>query len=363
MSEIERKLATVEQILEIQPIDGADAIEVATVRGWKVVVKKGEYQVGDMVIYVEIDAFIPTVVAPFLTKPGHFPKVYEGVEGERLRTVKLRGQISQGLILPGITRKDSELYKNRLFVNSPYDDGDLRGGLYDEGADITELLRIVKYEPPIAACLAGVVRGNFPSVIPKTDQERIQNLKKQLGQWQERDLHFEASEKLDGSSTTDYLDLEGEFHVCSRNLNLKEDANNTFWKIALQYGIRERMIEDGLFGYAIQGELIGEGIQDNKYKLTGHDFYVFDIYNANTGKYLTMDERNVFAFQLGLKHVPLIDKAFSVRGHTIESLLAFAQAKSALLATQEREGVVFKCLEDPSISFKAISDLFLVKEK
>lgn len=346
MSEINRKLATVERILAIDEIPGAENIEVATVRGWKVVVKKGEYQVGDLAIYIEIDAFIPTAMAPFLTKPGHFPKVYEGIEGERLRTVKLRGQISQGLILP-------------LSVHNAVSAADES----NIGDDVTEHLGIVKYEPPIAACLAGTVRGNFPSAVPKTDQERIQNLGKQLKQWQEQGLHFEVSEKLDGSSATFYLDLEGTLHVCSRNLDLKEDENNTFWKIAHQYDIGAKMIEDGLFGYAVQGELIGEGIQDNKYKLKGHDFYVFDIYNVNTGKYLTMDERNVFAFQLGLKHVPLVDKSFSLQGHTIESLLAYVQGKSALLSTQEREGNVFKCLEDPSISFKGISDIFLAKEK
>ena len=359
MSEITRKLATVERILDIQPIEGADAIEVATVRGWKVVVKKNEFNVSDLAVYIEIDAFIPTAMAPFLTKPGHFPKTYEGVEGERLRTVKLRGQISQGLILPLSALSDyaKDFDEDGTPVYHAPED------FFNEGDDVTELLGIVKYEPPMAACLAGVAKGNFPSQVPKTDQERIQNLGKQLAKWQEMDLHFEASEKLDGSSTTNFLDLEGVFHVCSRNLDLKEDESNTFWKIALQYGIRERMIEDGLTGYAVQGELIGEGIQDNKYKLKGHDFYVFDIYNVNTGEYLTMDERNVMAFQLGLKHVPLVDKSFSVRGPPIESLLALAQAKSALLATQEREGVVFKCLEDPSISFKAISDIFLAKEK
>lgn len=344
MSEITRKLATVERIVEVAAIPDADKICAYKVRGWWVVDQVGRYKVGDLVIYLEIDSFVPTAVAPFLTKPGHFPKVYEGVEGERLRTVKLRGQISQGLILP-----------TNSFNHNNID--------YVEGDDVTEQLGIVKYEPPVAACLAGIVRGNFPSAVPKTDQERIQNLGKKLAEWQERDLHFEVSEKLDGSSATFYLDVNGEFHVCSRNLDLKEDENNSFWKIAHQYGIRERMIEDNLTGYAVQGELIGEGIQENKYKLKGQDFYVFDIYNVHTGGYLTMDERNVMAFQLGLKHVPLIDKAFSLRGHTIESLVASAQAKSELLSTQEREGEVFKCLEDPSISFKAISTKFLLKSE
>ena len=96
----ERKMATIRRIDAIGPIDGADAIEVATVGGWKVVVKKGEFKPDQLAVYCEIDSWIPSAVAPFLTKPGHFPKVYEGVEGEKLRTIKLRGQLSQGLLLP-----------------------------------------------------------------------------------------------------------------------------------------------------------------------------------------------------------------------------------------------------------------------
>jgi RNA ligase (TIGR02306 family) len=92
-----RKLASVRKIDEIRPIEGADAIEAAVVGGWVVVAKKSEFTAGDLAVYLEIDSFVPTELAPFLTKPGHFPKEFNGVKGERLRTVKLRGQVSQGL--------------------------------------------------------------------------------------------------------------------------------------------------------------------------------------------------------------------------------------------------------------------------
>ena len=94
-----RKMATIRRIDDIKPIPNADAIEVATVGGWRVVVKRGEFQPGDLAVYCEIDSFIPTTIAPFLTKPGHSPKTFEGVEGERLRTIRLRGQLSQGLLI------------------------------------------------------------------------------------------------------------------------------------------------------------------------------------------------------------------------------------------------------------------------
>ena len=200
-----RKLATVRKISDIQPIEGADAIEVATVDGWKVVIKKNEYKIGDPVIYCEIDSWIPHTVAPFLTRPGHPPKEYNGVQGERLRTVKLRGQISQGLILP--CAKDIFQFHEA------------------EGLDVSDMLNIQKWEAPIAACLSGKVRGNFPSFIPKTDQERVQNLKKEFDGIY-KDYIWEVTEKLDGSSMTVYM-KDGEFGVCSRNLDLIEDENNS----------------------------------------------------------------------------------------------------------------------------------------
>jgi len=184
----ERKMATIRRIDEIGPIEGADAIEVATIGGWKVVVKKGEFATGDLAVYCEIDSFIPTTIAPFLTKPDHYPKVFEGVQGERLRTVRLRGQLSQGLLLP------MDIIPKTLDVTYYPPDA------YQEGTDVSELLGIVKYEAPIPASLQGEVRGMFPGFIPKTDQERIQNLSSELAEWQRLGHTFEVSEKLDGTS-------------------------------------------------------------------------------------------------------------------------------------------------------------------
>ena len=158
-----RKLAKIVKIDELNPIEGADKIEVATVGGWKVVAQKGLYNVGDLAVYFEIDSWIPNTVAPFLTRPEHYPKVFEGVEGERLKTIKLRGQLSQGLLMP---------YKEAI----PF----AEQGVLIEGDDVTELLGIKKWEKPVNAQLAGVCKGNFPSLIPKTDQERCQNLKKEI---------------------------------------------------------------------------------------------------------------------------------------------------------------------------------------
>lgn len=336
-----RKLASIELISAIHPIENADAIVVAVVRGWHVVVRKDEFQVGDRVVFCEIDSWIPHKLAPFLSHDQE-PREYEGIKGEKLRTVKLRGQLSQGLVIP----VPEELAKKKLQV----------------GDDVSELLGIVKYEPPIPAELAGLVKGPWPLYIPHPDQERIQNLEAELATWQSRDLHFEVTEKLDGSSATFCLDLEDEFHVCSRKLNLAFSETNSFWRMAQKYKIEERMRELNLQGFALQAELLGPGIQKNKYKRKEHDIFVYGIFNARSGQYLAPDERRAIIFELGVSRVPAIENTFSIRGHTVESLLKYAEGSSKMIEI-EREGVVFKCIEDPTISFKAVSNKFLLKYK
>jgi len=149
----ERMMAWVATIDQVQNHPNADRLDLCRVGGWQVVTLRDEYKEGDRVIYISIDSWVPTEIASFLSK-GQEPRVYEGVKGERLRTVKLRGEISQGLILP-------------FSILGPYVDFPL-----EDGADVTDHLGIIKWEPPISAQLAGQVEGNFPSFIRKTDQER-----------------------------------------------------------------------------------------------------------------------------------------------------------------------------------------------
>jgi len=336
-----RKLATVRKIDNIGPIEGADAIEVATVGGWKVVVKKGEYKVGDLAIYCEIDSWIPTELAPFLSK-GKEPREFEGVKGERLRTVKLRGQLSQGLLLPTVGQTS----------------------LMGEGDDLTDFLGIKKWEMPVPAQLAGQVKGNFPTQVPKTDQERCQNLVNEIVSANESGFKFEVTEKLEGSSMTCYL-IDGEFGVCSRNLDLKRDENNTFWSVAIEQDIEGKMREVGN-NFAIQGELIGPGVQGNIYKLSKPAFYVFDVYSVAEGRYLNPAERHGLIEMMKLNHVPLIAHSanlYDTLGITdIPQLLKFAEGKSLLNPAQEREGVVFKEVNG-GMTFKSISNKYLLGEK
>ena len=336
-----RKMATIRKINKIVPIEGADSVELAQVDGWNVVVKKGEHQEGSLVVYCEIDSWIPNSIAPFLTAPDRFPKEYLGVKGERLRTKKIRGVISQGLILPLNT-----LPQNDLEWTDPV------------GVDVSELLGIVKYDPPLPAQLAGQAKGNFPSLVPKTDQQRIQNI-----DLDEYYGEYEVTEKLEGSSCTFYLDLEGNFEVCSRNLSLKETEDNAFWKAARMYNVEQKMKEANLFGYAIQGELVGEGIQGNIYNIKGIDFYVYDVYDVKRSMYVRSEDRQWFASTLDLKHVPVFGNYAITCACTKDQLLDYAEGSSSLNPKQEREGCVLKNLSCTSKTFKVISNKYLLKQK
>ena len=333
-----RKLATIRKIDNILPIPGADAIECAVVGGWKVVVKKGEYQAGDLGIYCEIDSWIPHALAPFLSK-GKDPREFEGVKGERLRTVKLRGQLSQGLLLPTVG-------------HTP---------LTGEGDDLTEFLGIKKWEKAIPAQLAGQAKGNFPTAIPKTDQERVQNLVQEITLAQGDE--FEVTEKLEGSSMTCYL-IGDEFGVCSRNLDLKETEGNSFWATARAEDIEAKMrrlrVKSTFTDFAVQGEWIGPGIQGNIYNLSKCEFRVFDVYDIQSGEYLNPFSRNLMVGMMGLRHVPVIDAEF-VLNTDVDGLLNMAESKSEL-ADVQREGLVFK-QNNGGFSFKAISNAYLINER
>jgi hypothetical protein len=354
-----RKLATIRKINNIFPIPEADAIECAVVDGWEVVVKKDDFSVGDHCIYLEIDSWVPTDLAPFLSK-GKEPREYMGIKGERLKTARMKKQLSQGLILkiddfPQV----KELYDNLNLVTSDT----------DENYDVSELLGIIKWEPELNAKLGGRIRGNFPSFIPKTDQERIQNLTRKLEYWKEYSKEFslwEVSEKLDGSSMTVYINADDDtFHVCSRNLDLECDENNAFWRAAINQNLKEKLqTMNNLYGgsLALQGELIGEGIQKNPYKMHDIKFRVFDIYDIQNVSYVPSRMRELLCVGGNIEQVPIIDAYWLMpRDITVAGLLTLAEGKSVLNEKTEREGLVFKNKVYPNLSFKAISNKFLLK--
>jgi RNA ligase (TIGR02306 family) len=344
---MERKLASIRKISDLSPIEGADKIELATIDGWKVVVAKDvNHKVGDLIVYCEVDSFLPIEPEFEFLRKSSYKKMSDGNEGFRLKTIKLRGQISQGLILP---LKDAYVVFKR---NTPNIDMD-----WFEGLDVTEMLNIIKYEPPIPAQLSGMVKGNFPSFLKKTDEERVQNLAKEFPVYQLD--KFYVTEKLDGSSVTYYV-KDGVFGVCSRNLDLLEDENNSMWKFAIESGLRDRLVGLGK-NLAVQGEIIGEGIQGNPYQRIGQTVRIFNGFDIDKYDYLSLSELIELVKTLEVKTVPILDLDFTLPD-TIDELLLTAEGKSMLNIKTEREGLVIRS-HDRKISFKAISNKFLLNEK
>lgn len=350
-----RKMAYIVEIDSVSPIEGADAIEVAVVNGWKVVVKKGEYTVGDMAVYCEIDSWIPHELAPFLSK-GKAPREFAGIKGERLRTIKLRGQISQGLLL------------SMNVLNEEFDGNGAIGDWKVED-DVSEKLGIQKYEPPIPAQLRGKIKGNFPVFLRKTDQERVQNCFKYFKDEPEVWVECVVEEKLEGSSFTAYYN-NGQTGVCSRNLDLVEEEGNAFWDAAREQNILEALTmycERTSRNFAIQGELIGVGVQGNIYNLPNKVVRVFDIFDIDEQEYVNADQRweileylNMYGAKLdAAPYLQTVD----VSKLSLDDILVMAEGKSVLNKKQEREGIVFKSVRDPSKTFKAISNRYLLKEK
>jgi len=336
---MERKLASIRKISNLSPIDGADKIEVATIDGWKVVVAKDVgHKVGDLVVYCEVDSFLPIKPEFEFLRKSSYKKMSDGTEGFRLKTIRLRGVVSQGLVLPLSIIE----YTNVEF---------------EVGMDVTNLLGTVKYEPPIPAELAGKVKGLFPSFLRKTDEERIQNLSSEYELFKENT--FYVTEKLDGSSSTYYFN-DGEFGVCSRNLELLETEGNTFWKVARELDLENKMKDFGV-NISLQGELIGEGIQGNPYKIKGQTVKFFNLFDIDLQEYHSLSVFKETMRVLGLDTVPILDTSFKLP-ETIDELLKYSEQKSVLNPDFDREGVVIRST-DRKISFKVISNKFLINEK
>jgi len=350
-----RKMASIQRIVELNPIEGADNIEVATVLGWKCVVKKGDFKPGDLGVYIEIDSILPEKPEFEFMKDRRY----------RVKTIKLCKQVSQGLMFPisGITYVDLSKY--------------------EEESDVTEILEIKKYDQELPGNLRGKIAGNFPSFLKKTDETRIQSmpsfLKRHSGKM------FYVTEKLDGSSFTAYLKDDtsaigysdanriNKFGICSRNLELKTDEDyfkdgdikNLFWRAAAKCKVEDKLRKFGS-NIAIQGEMVGPGIQKNKYMMKDLNLYIFNVFDIAEHKFFSFDQMQKFCDYLGFEMVPVVDKL--MLDHSVDELVAMSIDKSVFGNTQ-REGLVFRTLEDEydeyvgRTSFKVINPKFLLKHE
>jgi len=329
-----RKLASVQRIDTVSPIPGADMIEVVRVNGWDVVVKKGGFQAGDKCIYIEIDSFLPERSEFEFLRKTSFKTLYEK-PGFRLKTMKLRGVVSSGLVLP--------VPENLQHLAV--------------GEDVTDILGIVKYDPPIPAELEGLAKGAFPSFISKTDEERVQNLAAQYEEMKARGPYV-WSEKLEGTSGT-YYRYNQEFGACGRNTDWLDTEGNTFWELARRHQLEEKMKDLG-GNIGLQGELIGPGIQGpNYYQLKEPEIRFFNAVDLNTRKRYTYQQFMLLTDELELPTVPIL--GIDPLPDTVEELLHMANGQSTL-CDRPREGLVLRTL-DYQHSFKAVSSLYLLKQK
>jgi RNA ligase (TIGR02306 family) len=328
------------------------------------VAKEVGHKINDLVVYCEIDSFLPIREEFEFLRKSSFKKMGDQ-EGFRLKTIRLRGQVSQGLILPlsvlfeGYGYRVSETLLNENVALEPNRTVITPSDMIEliVGNDLTEVLGIVKYEPPIPAELSGKVKGLFPSFIRKTDEERIQNLADEYDEMKKHSYY--VTEKLDGSSATFYF-KNGEFGVCSRNLELLETEGNTFWKVARELDLENKLKEYGI-NLSVQGELIGEGIQGNPYKIKGQTVRFFNLFDIDLQVYHSLPVFKETMKVLGLETVPVLETHFHLP-ETIDELLKMADSKSVLNSNFDREGVVIRSL-DRKISFKVISNKFLLNEK
>ena len=328
---MDRNLVTTQKILDLQPLPGADAIEVAQVLGWKCVVKRGEFSVGDKCVYFEIDSLLPVADwTDFLRKGDQRPF--------RLRSITLRKQLSQGLALP-------------LNVVP------LQSGDYEIGQDVTEMLGVTKYEAQIPAELAGICKGNFPSFIPKTDEPRLQSFPDLVNEV--RGKRMRGTLKIDGTSTTIFRDDE-RFGVCSRNMELVESETNAYWKMAKELNLRHYT-----GNWAVQGELAGPGIQGNRLGLTKPTFFAFSLFDIEEGRFLNHDHLATFCTATGINIVPTVFDGIVDPNWGVEDFIDFAN-KQVYQNGLPAEGVVWRPYEETTsevlggrLSFKTISNVYI----
>jgi len=335
-----RHMVSIQKVKDIRSIIGADFIEVCVINGWEVVVKVGEFKVGDMVVFFEIDSFIPYELVSWMEK-GNKVREYNNRRGFRLRTVKLRNTVSQGLVLP-------------IDILSEFE--------YDmiENYDVSQLLNVEKYCVEDSE-LGGDMLDWFPEkLIPKTDEVRIQNVYDILCE-KYYNTAFDVTEKLDGASCT-IVRYENESKVCGRNYALKEGG--TQWKF---HDIMLPFLEGKNIG--IQGEICGYKIQKNSLKLNKPVLFIFSIYLIDEKRYLTQNEReemfkimsNTCELNDDIRLVPYFGKVYPFR-QDLHKLLHASEGKT--IGGVDREGLVYELIIDGKrTSFKVINNQFLLKEQ
>jgi len=379
-----RKLVTLRRVTEILPIEGADLIELVKIDGWQCIAKKGEFQVGGIGVYFEIDSFLDHTEPQFAFLAPRAVK-WNGKEGVRIKTMKMKGQLSQGLLLPMIawpdTAESQGLEDHVTTCMAVY--GETLEEINDR-MDLATTFGVEKWEK-IDASTGMVSKSNWPHFLRKTDQERVQNLPNVFVEYGHE--AFQVSQKLDGSSLTAYvvshdskyyepkLDEAGvevpglfsNYGVCSRNLDLVDTEGNAFWAIVKKEQIHEKLLHlmslYGLKALAIQGEMVGPSIQDNHEKCeNGNEFYVYDMFDIEQQRYLHPMWTKSLCDEFGLNHVPIVHESILLKDYAKDREELLAKVVGPSIRNKIGEGKVFKLLSsDNDFSFKGISNEYLLK--
>lgn len=344
-------LATVQKIYGIRPIPGADKIEAAKILGWDVVVRKGEFKDGDLVIFITIDTIIPVTL---------LSGDWNNTEVVRLRTVKMKKQVSQGLVLPINTLEHYVSHLDIFSDHVEFTDGTGEWKTLGIGIDISEPMKIKKYEKVIPAEMQGLAKGNFPSFIPKTDEVRLQ-AEPELLEILKTKKGIYATLKIDGTSSTNYKH-DNEFGVCSRNLDL-ERGGSIYWQMVEKLRIEENLPEM----YAIQGEIFGPKFSKNPLGISDYQFNVFNMWQlVGNGPSIRIPfpSNKYLSEEMGLSFVPVIivvESFDQLPFHDVDSALAYVETlhyANGHLA----EGMVVRSF-DQEVSFKVVSNTYLLKHE
>ena len=343
-----RKLASIQRIWKIEPIEGADRIELAHILGWQCVVNKGQFREMDLAVYFEVDSFLPIAPEFEFLRVSSYRKTDIMGEGFRLRTMKFRGQISQGLLLPvsafPVISEDAEL-----------------------GTDVTEMLGVKKWEIEERITTGGTMIGTLPYDIPHTDETRVQAEPDLIQSF--AGLEYYISTKMDGSSHSVGIDENG-FHVTGHNYEYKDDGNSPFYELVKSMDLQAKMeafaTANNLSTFTIQGELCAPGIQKNRLKLTKPAWYVFTI--RENGKRVGLTRMLEVCEKLQLESVPIeeIGTDLPVKYPTVEALLERADGNYP--KGGKKEGIVIRPTEpvycelvSGALSMKVVSNKYLLK--
>lgn len=355
-----RKLASIQEIIELKPHLNADSLEIARILGWDVVVSKNDhYSVGDKVIYFEIDSFLPIRKEfEFLRKSSYRNSPILG-EGFRLRTIRLRGQISQGLIMP-----------LRTFFGAD------EVGNMSVGTDVSERLGVKKWEEPERAFVSGEAKGSRPSFIKRTDETRVQNVPDILEEFYVLKNDIYITVKIDGSSHSIGINESDEFFVTSHSMDLKEtDKQGSFWAFVKEHKLEEKLRivkkSKGLTSIVVQGEWAGPGIQKNKLGLLKPEWFVFTV-DENLNR-VSLEESIQVVENLGLKFVPILcvisSEVFKEQFPNYEQLLEYAKGNPSEVYKKEQEGIVIRPtvpvyseILGTDLSIKVVNNDYLLKE-